>query len=36
MFDQILDWVEAHYVPATLIVIAVGVVALVFVFASLT
>ena len=34
--NRLLDWVEAHYVPATLIVIAVGVVALVFVFASLS
>ena len=35
MLDRLLDLVERHYVPATLIAIALGIVALVAVFASL-
>ena len=36
MLDRLLDYVERHYFPATLVVLSVLVVLLVMVFASLT
>lgn len=36
MLDKFLDYVERHYLPATLVVLSVLVVLLIAVFASLT